>query len=142
MTASKAPWIVGLAVLAAAVALPLAAHWMRGALPPGCALDGAPINPAYRVTVVDAGGEGHAFCCLRCAQLWLAGRPEPRSVTVTDEAGGGELDAAAAYYVRSQVVTTPAVGNRIHVFRSLADAEKHADEHGGKVLTGSERPFP
>src|SRR5262249_18241051 len=48
MTVRKAAWAVGLC-LAAAVGLPVAAHWLRGPPPPGCALDGAPINPAYRV---------------------------------------------------------------------------------------------
>jgi hypothetical protein len=141
MNVHKAPWVVALAVLAVAVGLPLAAHWLRGPPPPGCTLDGATIDPAYRVTVVDAGGQPHSFCCIRCAQLWLAGQPPPRSVSVTDEAGGGEIDAASAYYVRSQVVTTPAVGNRIHAFLRLGDAEQHADRHGGTVLTGAERPF-
>jgi NosL protein len=140
MTARKAVWVV--VILAVAVTLPLAAHWLRGPPPPGCALDGAPIDPAYWVTVVDDRGEAHAFCCIRCAQLWLAARgAPPRSVAVADEAGSGEIDAASAYFVRSSVVTTPAVGNRIHAFRDRADAERHAEEHGGTVLTGAERPF-
>jgi hypothetical protein len=141
MNARTAPWIVGLAVLAAAVGLPLVAHWLRGTPPPGCTLDGAKIDPAYRVTIVDDHGQSHDFCCIRCAQLWLAGQLPPRIITVADEADGGEIDAGSAYYVRSQVVTTPAVGNRIHAFRRRADAEKHADEHGGTVLAGADRPF-
>ena len=92
--------------------------------------------------VVDGRGDARAFCCVRCAQLWLATQPTPRLIAVTDEADGEAIDADAAYYVRSFVVTTPAVGNRIHVFRSKDDAEKHAAAHGGTVLTGAEKPFP
>jgi nitrous oxide reductase accessory protein NosL len=43
--------------------------------------------------------------------------------------------------VRSSVVTTPATANRVHAFRSRADAEKHADKHGGTVLSEAEMPF-
>ena len=141
MNQRRAPWIVALVAVAVAVCLPVAAHWLRGPPPSGCALDGATIDPAYRVTVVDERGEAHPFCCLRCAQLWLASQPPPRSIAVTDEVSGEQLDAAAAFYVRSMRVTTPAVGNRIHVFRSLSDAEKHAAAQGGTVLTGADRPF-
>jgi len=66
---------------------------------------------------------------------------KPRSVRVTDEASGKLIDAGDAHYVRSSVVTNPATGNRVHAFRNRADAEKHADIHGGTVLSESERPF-
>ena len=84
----------------------------------------------------------YLFCCVRCAEIWLRGQPSPpRAVLVTDEESGEELDASAAWYVRSSVVTTPATGNRVHVFRSRADAERHADAYGGTVLARSEAPF-
>jgi hypothetical protein len=137
----KAAWVV--VALAVVVGLPLAGHWARRPADPGCALDGAPVDPAYRVEVVDEQGQTHAFCCLTCARIWLHrhGTP-PRAVTVTDESTGRPLDAADAHYVRSAVVTTPATGNRIHVFASRADAQRHADSFGGTVLEGSDRPLP
>jgi hypothetical protein len=59
---------------------------------------------------------------------------------VTDEVSGEEIDAPDAYFVRSQVVTTPATGNRIHVFHKLEDAQRHAQTYRGTVLDAKERP--
>jgi hypothetical protein len=135
-------WLPGLAAVAVVVGLPLAGHWLRRADPTGCALDGAAIPAAYRVEVVDGQGRTHAFCCVRCAQLWLESAPEsPRAITVTDEAGGGPLDATTAHYVRSWVLTMPATGNRIHVFATRRQAQEHAAAFAGTVLAGSEGPF-
>jgi hypothetical protein len=133
--------LAGAAGLAAAAALPLVGFWLRRDAAPGCALDGAKIDPAYRVEVIDGRGRPHALCCLRCAEIWLKSQPTPQAILVTDEASGERIDARDAWYVRSSVVTTPATGNRVHVFRSRADAEKHADEFGGTVLSESERPL-
>ena len=142
MIARKTFWIVlimGLVV----VGLPVAGNWFRGRAEPGFALDGGEIVPAYRVRVVDGRGDSHLFCCVACARIWLQRQPAPpRAVAVTDEESGEEIDASEAWYVRSSVVTTPTTGNRVHVFRNRADAEKHADAFGGVVLPGSERPFP
>jgi hypothetical protein len=144
MSVSHVPWRVGLVGLLV-VGLPLLGYWARQHQEPGCALDGAPINPRYRVTVVDGQGRSHEFCCLRCAHLWLARQPAagpgPAAITVTDETTGQPLDAAEAWYVRSLVVTNPATGNRIHVFGSRAAAESHAANSFGTVLTGEETPF-
>jgi hypothetical protein len=142
MSADTAWRLRGLAGLAVVVGLPLAGHWARHRHEAGCALDGAQVPAIYQVEVIDAQGRSHAFCCLRCAQLWLEQAPEaPRTITVTDEASGQALDAAAAHYVRSWVVTTPATGNRIHVFASRARADKHAAAFGGIVLPAPEGPF-
>ncbi len=138
----RAKWAWCLAGLAVAVGLPLAAHWARPT-PAGCALDGLPINAAYRVAVVDAAGGVHEFCCPRCAQLWLGRQATPpRAITVTDEATGREIDAAAAWYVRSSVVTMPSTGNGVHAFASRTDAEHHAATCAGTVLPEAEKPFP
>ena len=59
----------------------------------------------------------------------------------SDEVSGEPVDARSAHYVRSDVVTTPATGNRVHVFRRRVDAERHAALFAGTVLTGAERPF-
>ncbi len=134
-------WIVfGLLIV---VGVPVAAAWYRhGAGQGGCALDGTPVDAAYRVEVMDATGQAHVFCCLTCARLWLKQQSEPpRTVLVTDEVSGQALDAAAAWYVRSTVVTRPTTGNRIHVFKDRADAEKHAEEFAGEVLPQGEDPL-
>ncbi len=142
MSLRKLPWRSALVGLVVVVGLPLAGHRARRGTPTGCALDGQRFDASYRVAVVDAGGERHEFCCLVCAELWLARRSEPpRAVTVTDEESGQEVDAGEASYVRSWVVTNPATGNRVHVFRSREAAEEHAEAFGGTVLSGSERPF-
>jgi hypothetical protein len=141
MSMRKAPWVslVGLLVV---VGLPVVGNWARHRAAGSCALDGMAIDPAYRVGVVDARGRPHAFCCLRCAQLWKErASAEPRSITVTDEVSGQGIDAAAAWYVRSSVVTNPTTQNRIHVFRTREDAEKHAATFGGFVLPESKNPF-
>jgi hypothetical protein len=143
MTPRLPTWFPAALGLVVVVGLPVLAHWLRREAAGGCALDGVPIDPAYRVEVVDAEGHTHAFCCPACARMWLRGQPaSPRAVTVTDEATGRKIDAAAAHYVRSSVVTTPTTGNRIHVFASRADAERHAAAFAGAVLPDSERPLP
>jgi hypothetical protein len=131
-----------LAGLAVVVGLPVAGHWARDRAEPGCALDGARIEALYRAEVVEEGGSSREFCCLRCAAIWLERHPAaPRAVRVTDEASGRMIDAAAAHYVRSRVVTTPATGNRVHAFAGRADAENHAARYAGTILSESERPF-
>lgn len=91
---------------------------------------------------MDGCGDQHLFCCVRCAEIWLRGQPAPpRAVAVTDEATGEEIDASAAWYVRSSIVTMTVTGNRIHVFRNRTEAERHAEAYGGTVLGRSEEPF-
>jgi hypothetical protein len=142
MSATRTPWRTALVGLVLVVGLALVGPWLRRQPDAGCALDGEKIDPIYRVTVTDAGGGAHDFCCLTCARLWLKRQADPpRSVTVTDEASGQGIDAAAAYFVRSSVVTTPTTGNRTHAFRNRADAQKHADEFGGTVLADAETLF-
>ncbi len=139
---TRAAWCWGLVGLVVVVGLPLAGRWARPRALSGCALDGTRIDPAYRVEITDDHGQAHSFCCLRCAEWWLQRHGAPvRAITVTDEVSGQPIDAAAAIYVRSRVVTMPATGNRIHVFRTLDDAHKHADSKGGTILSGPERPF-
>jgi hypothetical protein len=141
MSLAKGPWLTALggAVVVAVVAV--VGSWARRP-GPGCALDGAKIDPAYRVEVVDANGTRHGFCCVTCATLWLGRQPAPpRAVSVTDEASGEALDAADAWYVRSPVVTVHATGNRVHVYATRAAAQKHAATYGGTVLSGDEKPF-
>jgi hypothetical protein len=131
-----------LLALAVVVGLPVVGHRLRRPAGPTCALDGVAIDPRYRVEVGDGRGAEHAFCCPRCAVLWLRRQPESGyTVSVTDEVSGERIDAATAWFVRSPVVTSPATGNRLHAFRRRADAEEHARTFGGAVLSESERPF-
>jgi len=135
-------WQVVLAVLVVVVGLALAGSWARRGITGRCALDGAAVDRIYRVRVVDEEGPSHDFCCIRCAELWLAAREgSPRALYVTDEASGEEVEAGRAWYVRSSVVTRATTGNRVHAFRERQDAERHAATAGGRVLTGADRPF-
>lgn len=139
----KSEWIAGLAYLAVLAALPFVGHWARHDDGPACAYDGSPIEPAYRVRIVDGHGRDVAFCCIRCAEHWLqSARGAVQSIHVTDERSGEEIDAATAHFVRSLVVTSRTTGNRIHAFRTRTDAEEHARTSSGYLLEDAERPFP
>ena len=131
--------MAGLVIL---IGLPIVARVTRGGRENCCAFDGGRIETLFRVLAVDAVGQSHEFCCIRCAQLWWdRQRERPQAIYVTDEEGGQQVDATSAYFVRSSVVTTPTTGNRIHCFRQKSSAEKHAQSAKGTVLDGSEKPF-
>jgi len=133
--------LIGLAC-GALLALPFLGTWLRHAPSDHCALDGAAIVPCYGVRIEDAAGRRLDFCCIKCAEMWLERQSTPvRSIRVTDESTGVELDVEKAFFVRSLVVTMPTTGNRIHVFRDRADAEHHAEKCRGTILNGNERPF-
>lgn len=122
--------------------LPLAGRWWRQETARGCAIDGRPIEPLYRVRCVEASGTPRDFCCVLCAQAWLKERPTCESMAVTDETSGRTLPASMAFFVRSSVVTQPATGNRWHVFAREADALQHAREGRGVVVRSEDRPLP
>lgn len=133
------PALVGIFLV---VGVPLIGSWVRESGPDRCALDGLAIVPATAVRVTDGSGQRHGFCCVRCAQRWLARAGDSSAVvTVTDEVTGTEMDARTAVYVRSAIVTNRVTGNRIHVFRGGADADAHVAEYGGRVLGPDEWPF-
>lgn len=124
------------------VGVPVAGRLARSGRGPRCAHDGLPLDPRFRVRVVDADGTDRAFCCVRCGEAWLANRRRtPAAVFVTDEPTGAELPAAAAHYVRGRAVTNPVTGNRVRVFADPAAAAAHAGAFGGVELTGPDRPF-
>jgi len=142
MKLSKASVVSGLVGLLVVIGLPVVGYLARRTPEGRCALDGAPIEPRYRVEIVDSEGHAHPFCCIRCAQLWLRRqKTPPQKITVTDEESGEPLDAKAAWYVRSERVTMKATGNRIHVFRQKGHAVEHAETNYGTVLSESENPF-
>jgi hypothetical protein len=132
--------VFGLVYLGVLAVLPVAGHWLRRDDGPFCAHDGGKIDARYRVRVVDTAGRDHEFCCIKCAEAWLAHEESPRAVFVTDEVTGQEVEAPSAFFVRGTAATSRVTGNRVHAFRSERDAEEHA-RLGGRLLTGSERPF-
>jgi hypothetical protein len=141
MSTMKVPWLPLLATVFS-IGLPVAAHHLRHGEEPGCAFDGTKIVELYRVDVVDAGGQARAFCCPRCARLWLKRQQQPpRAITLRDESTGERLDASAAWYVLSSVRTSQANGNQVHVFARRVDAEKHAATFRGGLLSQAESPF-
>jgi hypothetical protein len=139
---SAGSWIIGLAGVLLVAALPVAGNWARRHPDTRCALDGAKIDPSFEVRILDSRGQSHLFCCVQCAQWWLGHESEkPAAIFVRDESTGAEVNASSAYFVRSLVTTKAATGNRVHVFRNIADAEKHAELFRGTILRDSERPF-
>lgn len=100
-----------------------------------CSLDGIRIDPAYEVIIIQEGETTYSFSCVLSAQLWLKGNSEPiSSIWVTDETTGEKMRAEAAYYVESNVITTPHIGNRIHAFSHEKAAELHAKQYRGKFI--------
>ncbi len=72
-----------------------------------CRLDGTAIIPIYRVDLLLDGVELASFCCVRCAREWPT-VPAGASWHVRDEVTGRVLDARAASFVNSSIVTQPA----------------------------------
>lgn len=135
-------WFASLLVAVSAVLLPLVGTWSRRQKLAQCAIDGVAVVPIYGVEVVAANGERRRFCCVRCAEYWLANEPSrPSAIDVTDEVTGQALDASQAYYVRSSVMTNTVTGNRIHVFAEQHDAQGHAAQFRGRLLEGEEHPL-
>jgi hypothetical protein len=140
MTHARARLLLILTGLSLVVGLPLAGRWARRAAEPRCEFDGRKIEAVYRARVVQ-GGRSRDFCSVGCACVWLnRHRHKPEAVYLTDEAGGGEIDAPSAHLVRSNVVTNPVTGDRTHAFARREDAEEHARAFAGWLLTGSELP--
>jgi hypothetical protein len=132
-------WLAGGSLVSAAI--PWLAHALRRGDPARCALEGAVIQPSYRVRLLLKDGRAPEFCCITCAQLWMEkSRSRPGQVTVTDEVNGFELDPSLAFFVLSSIITQPTTGNRIHVFGRRSDAEQHIESAGGRLLRKSELP--
>ena len=104
-----------------------------------CDYDGVKIEPIYTVYFTLQDGTEKKFCSVACASLSF---PELKSrikeVIVVDERSGAKINASQALFVESEVVTVPHVKNRIHVFSSREDAEKHLKRFNGKWI---ENPF-
>jgi hypothetical protein len=130
-----------LLALCALAALPVVADRLRTGRD-ACPTDGAAVDPAFRVRVIDGEGAARAFCGVRCAAAWLARHPTAaRRVLVTDCATGREIDGGAAFYVKTFGPVPEGAPDGIRVFEAEQAALEHARAHGGKVLDGAMRPF-
>ena len=108
-------------------------------LSPRCYLDGTNIHPPYEVIIIQKGKLPRSFSCVLSAGIWLNNNIKKiSSILVTDETTGKKIRAEEAYYVVSEVVTTPYTGNRIHVFGERSLAVLHALKFKGKMV---ENPF-
>jgi hypothetical protein len=110
-------------------------HVQHGNRPPGCSLDGSRIQPLYEVTIIDEDKVPRSFSCVVTAGIWFSeNREQVSSILVTDEATGKKIKAEDAFYVVSEVVTTPYAGNRIHVFAQRSGATSHAMQFNGRLI--------
>ena len=130
------------AAVVVGVAAPLLSASMRPDDGPRCARDGVEIGNLLTVRVEAADDARLSFCSVRCAEDWISRTDAAVArVLVSDEPTGEPLDAGAAFYVRSRVVTSRATGESVHTFRSREDAEAHVEAFGGMLLERGERPF-
>jgi hypothetical protein len=96
-------------------------------------MDGNRMEPIYQVDLASGGAILASFCSLTCAREWPAAGPDTYW-QVRDEVTGSVLDSTRAHFVASHLVTVPARAERIHVFAHWADAQAHAERHGGHAV--------
>ena len=135
-------WRSGLAVLVVLGMLPVIGNIFRNdSSVSRCDWDGQVVRLEAAVTL-ELAGRSVTCCDVRCARNWLASHSErPTRIQVQDEHGGGPIDSAEAFYVRSAVVTNRVNGNRWHVFGDRETALRHARESRGRLMRGDEHPF-
>jgi hypothetical protein len=105
-------------------------------------MDGARVDPGFRVRVVEGDGTAEVFCGVECASRWLSRQdPDGVHILVTDSRTGAELDAASASYVLALSTMHDGAPDPIRVFARRGDAERSVAAYGGELLTGRERPF-
>jgi hypothetical protein len=127
-------FITGLIIAASLSAVVASVQQRHGAS--RCSLDGSLIDPVYEVEVIQGDQSARMFCCILNAQIWLERNgSEVSAVWVTDETTGHKIRAEEAYYVASTIMTTPHTGNRIHAFAQKADAQLHARQFEGKLIS-------
>ena len=100
-----------------------------------CSLDGSQIQPLYEVSIIQKDKVSRQFSCVISTQIWLRENGEQvSSILVTDEVTGEKIRAEHAFYVASEVITTPHTGNKIHVFAKRSTARLHARQFKGKLV--------
>lgn len=130
--------IVGVVIITASVST-LAVVYQRHHPSSRCYLDGSNINHLYEVIIIQKDKLPRNFSCVFSARMWFSRNSrEVSSILVTDEATGKKIKAQEAYYVVSEVITTPYTGNRVHVFGERSSAMLHARKFKGKMV---ENPF-
>ena len=109
--------------------------FQHGSCPSRCSLDGSEIHPLYEVIIIQKDKLSRSFSCVLTARIWFRENSEQvSSILVTDEATGEKIRAKGAFFVVSEVVTTPYTGSRIHVFAEKARAGSHARQFNGKLV--------
>jgi hypothetical protein len=96
-------------------------------------MDGNRMEPIYQVDLAAGGNVLASFCSLTCALQWPE-VPEDAYWLVRDEVTGRALDSTRAHFVSSRLVTVPARAEHVHVFAHWADAQAHAERHGGQAV--------
>lgn len=100
-----------------------------------CSLDGIRIDPLYEVKIIGKDERSWSLSSILSAQIWLRENSEAvSSIWVTDEITGEKIEAGDAYYVESEVITTPHTGNKTHVFAQREAAKLYAQQHNGKLV--------
>ena len=127
-------WIIIILVIIGTIAA--AGGLIKGRMAARCDYDGMRIEPIYEVDFEFEDGSVKRFCSIVCSLMDLGDEKiRPKYVTVVDEVSGKKIDAALASFVESNVITVPHVKNRIHVFAEKADAERHARQYNGKLIS-------
>jgi len=125
---------IGALVIATTISA-LVAHSRHMQTSARCSLDGSKIDPLYEVTIIQKDRSTSKFSCVLSAQIWLRENSDQAfSIQVTDEITGEKIAAEDAYYVASELITTPHTGNMIHVFAREAAAGLHARQFNGNPV--------
>jgi len=111
----------------------------KGASADRCDYDGTRIEPLYAVYFFLQDGAEKKFCSIVCASMIFSElKKKVKEVMVVDEVSEKKISASQAFFVESEVITTLHVKNRIHVFSSREDAERHLKRFNGRWI---ENPF-
>ncbi len=125
---------VGALIIVASISL-LVVFFQHHCYSSRCCLDGSRIEPLYEVIITQKDGSCSKFSCVPSARIWLRENSEQVSfIGVTDEISGKKIEAEDAFYVESEVITTPHTGNKIHVFAQKTAAKLHARQFNGKLV--------
>ena len=107
-----------------------------------CDFDGTRIQPIYEVKITFEDNTIEQFCSVVCALLHLKNETKKfKYITVVDEVSGNKIDPSLAFFVESDVLTIPHVKNNIHVFAKKEDAQRHATQFNGKLISDPFRKF-
>lgn len=136
--ASNRRWRI-LFIILLVISVALGCQGERKSMEGRCDYDGVKIEPIYAVYFTLRDGTEKKFCSIVCASMSFSKlKKEVKEVTVVDEASEKRTSAPQAFFVESEMVTVLHVKNRIHVFATREDAEKHLKRFDGRWI---ENPF-